>query len=404
MPAPASTVRFDQARAHVLGKQGLAGPGRSGVTDVVTATAGVYGTAPTCYLSCAARLPDFRLAHLDEELYAKRSLVRLRCMRGGMSYIEPLDLLPVLFACTGEPPDKTVKRTAKWTGLTEAELLVFADRVEAAMAGQPPLTVRQIRELLGADLPGEGSALQMTVALLGRTGRIVRSEVRGSWRSDNYAYALWADWVGAPLEPIEPAVARAELARRYLRAFGPATANDLKWWTGWTKRDTVAALASLADEIVTVSLDGTEAWVVADELERLTATDPDDGRCVRLLPVWDAYFMGYATSPAGRLRQIAEADYPRVYDKAGNGTSTVIVDGMAAGVWEIDHDAGTLTVAPFGAALTDRWSDLEAQVERLARAIGTELRPVRAPEPGPLSDGPRNTFLAPISLRRSTPP
>jgi hypothetical protein len=394
-----AAVRQDQARAHVVLKQGLAGPGLSGVSDVVTATAGVYGTAPTCYLSCAARLGDFRLPHLDEELYVKRSLIRLRCMRGGMSYIEPLDLLPVLFACTGEAPEKTVKRIAKWSGLAETEVLAFADRIEAAMTGHPPVTVREIRQLLGTDLPGDGSALQMTVAFLGRTGRIVRSEVRGSWRSDNYAYARWTDWVGTPLDPIEPATARVELARRYLRAFGPATTNDLKWWTGWTKRDTVAALAALAEEIVAVSLDGADAWVVADELDRLTGADPADGRGVRLLPVWDAYFMGYATSPAGRNRQVDGADYTRVYDKSGNGTSTVIVDGLAAGVWELGHEAGTVTVAPFGPALTSRWTELEAQVTRLAEAIGTELRLVRATEPGPLSDGPRNTFLSPISLR-----
>ncbi|MBC6462693.1 winged helix DNA-binding domain-containing protein [Actinomadura sp. HBU206391] len=398
-----TAVRLDQARAHVLRKQGLAGAGRSGVADVVTATAGIYGTAPTCYLSCAARLGDFRLGHLDEELYVKRGLVRLRCMRGGMSYIEPLDLLPALFACTGEAPEKTVKRTAKWTGLTEAEILAFADRIEAAMAGRPPVTVRQIRELLAADLPGDGSALQMTVALLGRTGRIVRSEVRGSWRSDNYAYALWTDWLGTPLDPIEPAAARVELARRYLRAFGPATANDLKWWTGWTKRDTATALADLGDEIVAVSLEGADAWATADELDRLTGTDADEGRGVRLLPVWDAYFMGYATSPAGRVRQVDEADYTRVYDKSGNGTSTVIVDGMAAGIWELDHDKGTVTVAPFGASLTERWGDLETQVARLGEAIGTDLRAVRTATPGPLGDGPRNTYLAPISLRADRP-
>lgn len=397
--AELARVGLDQARAHVLRKQGLAGDGLDGVLDAVVATAGVYGTSPTCYLSCAARIDGFRLADLDEELYVRRSVVRLRCMRGGMSYLEPRDLLPALLACTGEAPGKTLARIAKWSGLTEAETSAFADRVEQAMAGRPPLTVREIRELLGGDVPGDKSALQMTVALLGRTGRIVRSEVRGSWRSDNYAYARWADWLGEPPGDIAPDTARVELARRYLRALGPATTNDIKWWTGWTKRDTVAALTVLGPEIAPVSLDGGEAWVAAAELDRLTGVDAEEGRGVRLLPVWDAYLMAYATSPVGRLRQVAAPDYVRVYDKAGNGTSTVIVDGMAAGVWELDEDAGTVTVAPFGAALTERWSELEAQVACLAEAIGHELRPVRVPEPGPLHDGPRNAFLSPISLR-----
>ncbi len=396
MAAPA-TVPLAQARAHVLVKQGLAGDGLDGVMDAVVATAGIYGTAPTCYLSCAARVRDFRIAQLDEELYAERSVVRLRCMRGGMSYIEPLDLLPALAACTGEPPAKTLKRVAKWGGLSEDEALALADRVEVVMAGKPPLTLKEIRELLG-DVPGDKAALQMTVALLGRTGRIVRSEVRGSWRSDNYAYARWADWLGAPLERVEPDAGRVQLARRYLRAVGPASSNDLQWWSGWSKRDTAAAVAALGEELAAVSLDGGDAWVAAEELERLTGTDPAEGRGVRLLPVWDAYFMAYATSPAGRARQVAPADYGRIYDKSGNGTSTVAVDGVAAGVWELDPDAGTVTVAPFGRPLASRWSELEAQAARLAEAIGAELGLQRSAAPGPLADGARNAYLSPISL------
>lgn len=391
------SVSVQRARAHVLVKQGLAGPGLSSVSAAVEATGGIYGTAPTCYLSCAARIPGFRIADLDKELYAERSLVRLRCVRG-MAYIQPLELLPVLFACTGEPRDKTLTRIAKWTDLSGDEVLAFADRIEEAMAGQPPVTVPEIRKLLGGDLPGNKNALQMTVALLGRYGRIVRTQARGTWRSDLYPYARWTEWLDAPVEDVDPAAARVRLARRYLRAYGPATANDLKWWSGWTKRDSVAALAALGDEITPVSLDGAEGWSLTGEVGSLTSIDPEAGRGVRLLPVWDPYFMGYATSPAGRARQIAEADYPRVYDKAGNGTSAVIHDGMAAGVWELDADGGKVEVAPFTSALP--WDAVEAQVAALAGAIGTGLRLERGPEPGPLSDGPRNAFLSPISLRR----
>ncbi|SEF50382.1 Winged helix DNA-binding domain-containing protein [Thermomonospora echinospora] len=389
-------VSVGQARAHVLRKQGLAGDGLKSVPAAVDATGGVYGTAPTCYLSCAARIPGFQVADLDHELYTERSVVRLRAMRG-MAYIEPLALLPALFACTGEARDKTLKRVAKYAEMTEVQTLALADRIEAALEGCPPMTVKEIREALGGDLPGNRNALQMTVALLGRHGRIVRTRARGTWRSDLYPYARWTDWLGAPVEDMDPAAARAEVARRYLRAYGPATAEDLKWWTGWTKRDTLPALAALGEEATPVSLDGTDAWALTDELDALTATSPGDGRGVRLLPVWDSYFMGYATKPAGRARQVREEDYPRVYDKIGNATSVVVRDGMAAGVWELDADGGTLTVAPFDEELP--WDDVAAQAAALGQAIGTELKVVRAHVPGPLSDGPRNTFLSPISLR-----
>jgi hypothetical protein len=386
-------VSVARARAHMLDKQGLAGSRLPTAADAVVATAGIYGTAPTCYLSAAARVANFRLADLDAPLYDKRSVIRLRCMRG-MAYIEPVELLSVLFACTGEAPDKALRRIGKYSGLGEDGVLALADQVVAAMAGRPPMTVREIREALGAEVPGAKEGLQFTVALLGRTGRVVRANVRGSWRSDNYAYALWDDWVGAPVERIDPAAARVELARRYLRAFGPATAADLKWWAGWTKRDTDAALTALGDELTPVSVDGVDAVVLTAELAALEAAEPFSS--LRLLPVWDSYLMAYASGAAGRARQLAEADYARVYDKSGNATSTVIVDGMAAGVWELDSEVGRVTVAPFDEAI--RWADVEAEVAAIGAAIGTDLRLDRTASPGPLSNGPRNAFLSPISL------
>jgi hypothetical protein len=113
--------------------------------------------------------------------------------------------------------------------------------------------------------------------------------------------------------------------------------------------------------------------------------------------VWDSYLMGYASGPAGRGRQVTAADYARVYDKSGNATSTVIVDGMAAGVWELDPDAGRITVAPFD-DVAMRWADVEAEAAAICAAIGTDLDLERAGPPGPLSAGPRNAFLSPISL------
>jgi uncharacterized protein YcaQ len=389
-------VSTASARARVLLRQGLAGGRLPTVMDAIVATAGVYATAPTCYLSCAARVDGFRLDALDEELYRKRSLVRIRCMRQGMVYIEPVDLLPVLFACTGEDREKTLTRIAKWSELSEEEVLELADRIESEMSDRPPVTVREIRQLLGAEVPGGSSALQFTVGLLGRYGRIVRAEVRGSWRSDNFTYALWRDWVGDPVAQIDPAEARAILARRYLSAFGPATTEDLRWWTGWTKRDTVAALDSIAADLVQVAVDGTDAWMLADELDSLTTVEPDEAAGLRLLPVWDTYFMGYA--PAGRARQVSKADFGRVYERAGNATSIVALDGVAAGVWELDEEAGIVRLAAFGDEVSVRWPEVEAEAARLGDVIDAKLRVERVPVPVPLTDAPRNAFLSPITL------
>lgn len=303
---------LDRARAFVLAKQGLgAAPGPASVLGVVDATGGVYGTAPTCYLACAARLEGFRIEDLDAELYERRSLVRLRCMRGS-AYIEPAGALPAIFAATRD--DRALARVVKAAGIDEAEYERLAGEVEAVLRGREPAAVAEIRALLG-DAP---KALSHVVGLMGRQGRLARATVRGGWKSDVYTYALWEEWVGEPLSEADPVDARAQLARRYLAAYGPATAGDLRWWAGWKAGETKAALAALEDEVEAVDLAGTDALVLASEAEALAGTEPDAGRGTRLLPVWDSWFMGYRD----RARQVRPEDYPNVSRARGGRAGT----------------------------------------------------------------------------------
>jgi hypothetical protein len=49
---------------------------------------------------------------------------------------------------------------------------------------------------------------------------------------------------------VDPDQAREAPARRWLTRFGPATVDDLQWWTGWNKTVVRRALANLpVDEI-----------------------------------------------------------------------------------------------------------------------------------------------------------
>ena len=143
--------------------------------------------------------------------------------------------------------------------------------------------------------------------------------------------------------------------------------------------------------------DAGEALILADDLDALRTADPGSAAGVRLLPLWDAYTMGYAA----RARLVAAADLPRVYDRSGNGTAVALVDGVAAGVWELDAPAGgelTVRVAPFVAGAVPV-AGAEVAAQRIASAVGAPLARVEwAPPPGALSDGARNAFKAPVRL------
>ena len=62
----------------------------------------------------------------------------------------------------------------------------------------------------------------------------MRGRPLGSWTSSLYRWAPVTTWLPGADRRLETDAAAADLAARWLAAFGPGTLADLKWWTGWT--------------------------------------------------------------------------------------------------------------------------------------------------------------------------
>jgi hypothetical protein len=119
------------------------------------------------------------------------------------------------------------------------------------------------------------------------------------------------------------------LVRRYLAAFGPATLEDVQWWTGFTKGETEEALQAIAPlRVVVEGMEG-ECWMLTEDARRLDAFAPPEIPWVSFLPALDPYIMGYRD----RSRFLSPAHYGKVFDRAGNAMPTVWVDGRVVGAW-----------------------------------------------------------------------
>src|SRR5262249_6883628 len=124
-------------------------------------------------------------------------------------------------------------------------------------------------------LYGAGTSYQATqtvgtrlLRVLGMEGAVVRRRPVGSWTSSQHQWARHRPYPELPV-----AEAQTALAARWLASYGPGTAEDLKWWTGWGVREVRAALA--ACRAVPVELDGgAEGFLLPDDLEPLPAPEP----------------------------------------------------------------------------------------------------------------------------------
>lgn len=185
-------------------------------------------------------------------------------------------------------------------------------------------------------------------------------------REDNTApFVLLEKWLedssGPPpvaSSPQEPAAARAELLRRYLRCYGPSTRADFASWLGIRSTEAEPWWEAIGEEVVEVDF-GRRTWMLGTDLESLkSATMP---RGVRLLPPRDAYTQM-------RDRQILVEDrYRSAVWKTVGDPGAVLVDGRIVGTWRARKKGTKLRVviSMFKTASASVRSDLAVEAEAI---------------------------------------
>jgi hypothetical protein len=168
-------------------------------------------------------------------------------------------------------------------------------------------------------------------------GLLIRGRPARGWRDKTHHYAPFrAYFPDVDLQRYSEAEAIALLVRRYLAAFGPATEVDLVWWMGLGKTRARRALEALGEELVMVSFPGfgSASIMLRSDHVLLERQELAPGPAVNLLPPLDPYLMGYKE----RARYLNPSHADRVFDRAGNATSTILADGRVIGVWDFATD------------------------------------------------------------------
>jgi Winged helix DNA-binding domain len=320
------------------------------VVDVVRGIVALHATDPaSVYLSARARLNAPTVAAVEHALYEDRSLVRLLGMRRTM-FVVPVGLAPIVQSACTEAIAVVERR--KLVGHIEQGGV--AEDGEAWLARVGDATVAALEKRgdalateLSADVPdlatemkvGEGTKWAVTqklsnrvLSVLAAEERIVRGRPRGTWTSTQYRWAPRSAWLpdAEPAPPVE--TARADLARQWLAAFGPGTAADLKWWTGWTMGAARSALAAVG--AVEVALDGAVGYLLADDVDPVTAPAP----AAALLPALDPTAMGWT-----QREWYLGAHRGALFDRSGNIGPTVWWDGRIVGGWAQRREGDVVT-------------------------------------------------------------
>ncbi len=192
------------------------------------------------FLSLAARLTTFDPHDVTRGL-EDRSLVRFLVMRGTVHLLVADDAL-VLRQWTGTVHEREVRISQNIGAAREVDREAFLAALSELLA-DGPLPQKAIGAALHERFPSYAATQ------LGQLARsvapLVQCPPRGTWRGGGQVVYQYVDrWLGRPL--VEPDV--GEIVRRYLAAYGPATAADLTAWSAVTR---LGPVVKELDDLVT---------------------------------------------------------------------------------------------------------------------------------------------------------
>ncbi|MFD6280792.1 winged helix DNA-binding domain-containing protein, partial [Streptomyces sp. NPDC060209] len=146
----------------------------------------------------------------------------------------------------------------------------------------------------------------------------------------------------------------------YLRAFGPASAQDFARFTLLTRPVITQALHELGDKVVRVAGPGRAALF---DLVGATVPTEDTPALPRLLPMWDSTLLAHAVP--GRV--LPEEYRPLVVRRNGDMLPCLLVDGQVVGVWRAAD--GGLELTAFHKLGRAAWQGLTEEAEKLSALL-----------------------------------
>jgi hypothetical protein len=348
-------VGWDEVRARRLLRSSLSERASGDrLVEVVSAVCGVQAQLQTAAeLQLAARVDGIAQADVRTAVWEERALVKAWTLRGTL-HLHPAGELALWLAARRAALGSTPEGLPAWRDpLRVLHPALGADEVEAVRAA--------VWEAL------DGRRLlrdELTEEVVKRVGAAPRERLRSGFaffhsdlcqgppQGSRVTLVRPDQWIEGWQE-VDEREALREACRRFLHAYGPARPADFVAWFGTAAFRAAEArrlFEELGADLEEIAVDGRRSFILAGD-----RTFPAPTPQVRLLPEYDVYVMGFRERDELIPEPVREliAAHRRGRYEGPAATRLVLVDGVAAGLWE----------------RTKRGKRIELQV-RLTRRLG----------------------------------
>src|SRR5258708_4844265 len=227
-------------------------------------------------LSIGLRLVGVTRADVREALWTERSLVKTFGPRGTVHLLSAQDLPWWTGALSAIPPSrnsqaKDVRLTPEQTEAVVEAIASALDTAEVSIDELSEAVIAHTRpragDLVMPAFGGMWPRWRMALPRGGDGGVLCFGPTRGR----KVTYTNPRRWLPG-FRPADRQTALAEVVRRYLHAYGPATPQQFAQWLGAPRRWATELFDSLSSELQQGEVDGTLAWLVAGN-----TTGPETG-------------------------------------------------------------------------------------------------------------------------------
>jgi uncharacterized protein YcaQ len=334
--------------------------------DICGAQAQVVSSA---YQQLWTRNHAITRAEIEDALWTKRTLIKTSLMRQTL-HIIPTDEFQLYIAAVKPCRLAGALRIMAKFGINREEADTLTELIMSALSKGPlgraaiHAAVRpKVSKRVHAWMERVWSILRLPVA----EGLICY----GSGENKEINFIRVDRWLpDITLKSITVVDAQCDLFRKYLSAYGPATAADFAHWAGISMAEAKQIPPLLKSELAEVTAENKRCFLLAKDVSVLNKTAAGKS-CIRLLPSFDTYLLAHREKD----HLLRAKHYKRVYRNQAWISPVVLIDGEIAGIWSYKLKSKKLLVEIdlFSKLTRSTRAEIKIEAKRLADYFNSQL-------------------------------
>ncbi len=318
------------------------------------------------YFSLYLRVKRFDVAAFEKGLYKGTSMARVKGLKNYMQIV-PQEYLPAVYTLSKNDREAAARNLLQTWGITEDEYRKVGSKILEALDGKEKTLVQLKKSLspFSREIVKKRKEKALNVSIVAQAMQdrwlLLRGGIGRHPGENPGRFSIFKNRFKMKLD-MDRNEALSLLARRYVRTYGPVSAEDLAWWLGVTLGEASRALDGMGD-MATVEIEGVPGQFFIHKKDEPVIKEAPRKPSIIFLPRDDPYVKAYYSE----ARFVPPGHH--VMTKFGESASVVLVDGVVRGTWNLEKErfADICRVAMYEGHPEIQKEQLEASAEEVGR-------------------------------------